>query len=113
MLSFSIDMVSSLAVSATALLACSQLALAEPKAVKMSLHRNLYSKPLEKRAPQSVDVGNAAYVGLYYVNASVGTPPQVVQLQIDTGSADVWMFGANLAQTCQQCQGGFCESFSQ
>ncbi|KAE8333821.1 aspartic peptidase domain-containing protein [Aspergillus sergii] len=31
--------------------------------------------------------------GLYWVNASVGTPPQPVQLQVDTGSSDVWMFG--------------------
>ena len=28
---------------------------------------------------------------LYLLNISVGTPPQQLQVQIDTGSADLWM----------------------
>jgi len=37
----------------------------------------------------------------YYVNVSVGSPPQSVQLQLDTGSSDVWVIaqGANVNLT--------------
>ncbi|MCJ1285237.1 hypothetical protein MMC26_004577 [Xylographa opegraphella] len=62
---------------------------------------------ITKRAPLSVTIGNEPLIGLYYVNASVGSPPQTVQLQIDTGSSDVWMFGP---QSCNSstslCLGG-------
>ena len=64
---------------------------------------------LQKRDPFTVSLGNAANVGLYYVNALVGTPPQVVQLQIDTGSSDVWMFrNGSCDSSTSQCDGGTC-----
>ena len=56
--------------------------------------------------PLSVNIGNSVLYGLYYVNASVGTPPQFVQLQIDTGSSDVWMFGPGACSGDAQCLGG-------
>jgi hypothetical protein len=71
---------------------------------------------LAKRSPFTVDLGNIDYLGggFYYVNASVGTPAQEVQLDIDTGSSDIWMFGTNSCdQTRFLCAGGvFDESAS-
>ena len=42
-----------------------------------------------KRATITETLGNAGE--LYYANVSVGNPGQLIQLQIDTGSTDVWM----------------------
>lgn len=63
---------------------------------------------LRRRAgPLSVTLGNAAV--LYYANVTVGTPGQLLQLQVDTGSSDVWMTAAS-ASFCRQsrynCEGG-------
>ncbi len=77
----------------------------------MRMYRAARSSPLQKRATFPVTVGNAILDNLYYVNASVGTPPQLVQLQIDTGSSDVWMFGPHSCDTTTSpCLGGECES---
>jgi hypothetical protein len=64
---------------------------------------------LTKRAPFSADLQNYPYVGggFYYVNATVGNPPQVVPLDIDTGSDDVWMFGVGTCENDNRvCIGG-------
>lgn len=38
---------------------------------------------------------------LYFINVTVGTPPQPFSLQLDTGSSDLW-FPADNADVCQQ-----------
>ena len=84
-----------------------------PRVVQMQMSRNKRSA-LQKRDPFTVTLGNVDTVGLYYVNASVGTPPQIIQLQIDTGSSDVWMFGPNSCEAnTSQCLGGECKSMFQ
>jgi len=81
-----------------------------PKVLSMRMYRQERSI-IQKRASLTVTVGNAFTKGLYYVNASVGTPPQLVQLQIDTGSSDVWMFGPHSCDSStSECLGGACES---
>ena len=93
-------------------LACTLVALAdaEPKVFSMRTYRRERSV-LKKRGSFSVNIGNAITNGLYFVNASVGTPVQEVQLQIDTGSSDVWMFGPNSCDPqTSPCLGGDCES---
>jgi len=44
----------------------------------------------------------------YWVNVTVGTPPQSMALQLDTGSSDFWVM-ASSADLCQQgqCLNGF------
>ncbi|EMC94055.1 hypothetical protein BAUCODRAFT_124789 [Baudoinia panamericana UAMH 10762] len=76
------------------------------KVVSMPLGRVAKRSGIQKRSPQSVTLGNAQNVGLYYVNASIGTPPQQISLQIDTGSSDVWFFSAAAAKGCKTCAGG-------
>lgn len=59
------------------------------------------------------NLGNAEQAGLYYANVTVGTPPQDLSLQIDTGSSDVWVPSAQSSycqNTAQEgCPGGSCE----
>lgn len=63
---------------------------------------------LRRRAgPISVTLGNADV--LYYANVTVGTPAQFIQLQVDTGSSDVWMTSSSAAyckQSRYNCEGG-------
>ena len=60
-----------------------------------------------RRATISEALGNAEE--LYYANVTIGTPGQLLQLQLDTGSSDVWMTESN-ATFCKQeedaCIGG-------
>jgi len=43
----------------------------------------------KRQTPIMETLTNEGY--LYFANVSVGTPPQPISLQIDTGSSDVWM----------------------
>ncbi|KAI9671061.1 MAG: hypothetical protein M1831_005146 [Alyxoria varia] len=63
--------------------------------------------PKIKRDTVAAKLGNANY--LYYANITVGTPGQLLQLQIDSGSSDVWMTATG-DEYCQEsynaCVGG-------
>ena len=55
---------------------------------------------------------NAVVAGLYAANVTVGTPGQGLQVQIDTGSSDLWLPSSTL-QICTDeseggCPGGSC-----
>ena len=81
-------------------------AVAEPRVVPMTIHRREQRGAFSKRSgAEPVSVVNAESYSLYYVDATVGSPPQKVKLQIDTGSSDVWMFGTAACNDVQ-CYGG-------
>lgn len=74
----------------------------EPKVLKMELNRRaktIHADNIEGRDTgkqyANVLIENSINTNAYLVNASVGTstPPQVVQLEVDTGSSDIWMIG--------------------
>ncbi|KAN0077578.1 Aspartic peptidase domain containing protein [Elaphomyces granulatus] len=89
---------------------------AKPKVLKMELNKRVEAihADMEERASASgkqysnIVIGNSVTATkLYFVNASVGTPPQMVQLQVDTGSSDVWMFGIHSCDPATSlCLGG-------
>ncbi|KAI9717114.1 MAG: hypothetical protein M1828_007447 [Chrysothrix sp. TS-e1954] len=80
------------------------------KVMPLNLRRNNHRVDLPrklKRATVSEPIGNAQ--SLYYANVTVGTPPQMIQLQLDTGSSDVWVTGADdnfCNQGPEACPGG-------
>lgn len=82
---------------------------AEPNVVSLPLYKN-QRRSIVKRDHGTASLDNDYIDGLFWVNATVGTPGQQVQLQIDTGSSDIWVFGASsCAESSTSCLGGFCE----
>ena len=61
---------------------------------------------LARRSNSSLPVSldNNVQNGGYFVNVSMGTPPQQLTLQLDTGSSDTWAPSIS-APICQQSQG--------
>lgn len=82
--------------------------LGSPNVVKMSFSRRM--QHASGNDTFNVTLGNYLPVGIYYVNASIGTPKQEVNLQLDTGSSDVWAFGVHSCDTSTSyCLGGACK----
>lgn len=48
--------------------------------------------------------------GLYFIELGIGTPPQPVQLAIDTGSSDMWVPLTNASHCLKsECPSGTCK----
>jgi hypothetical protein len=59
-------------------------------------------RDLSRRADSVTGVlTNQQIQGGYFLNVEVGTPPQNITLQLDTGSSDVWVPSSN-ADICTQ-----------
>lgn len=69
--------------------------------------RQVKNPDLAKRQTVAVTLGNEQV--LYYANITVGTPGQAIQVQVDTGSSDVWMSDSSAAfckENNYNCEGG-------
>jgi aspartyl protease len=93
----------------------------EPKVLKMELNRRaktIHADNIEGRDTgkqyANVLIENSINTNAYFVNASVGTstPPQVVQLEVDTGSSDIWMIGVGSCDPrTAPCLNSTCKCF--
>ncbi|KAI0011777.1 acid protease [Xylariaceae sp. FL0662B] len=66
----------------------------QPKVVSLATQRNAVSNPvhrdrLRRRGANKVELDNEET--LYFVNGTLGTPPQAVRMHLDTGSSDLWV----------------------
>lgn len=76
------------------------------------LRRRAESNLISKRDTSlTVPLGNLLSDGLYFANVSVGTPPQTLALQIDTGSSDTWVPSSS-APLCGNIKAGGCPNGS-
>lgn len=49
-------------------------------------------------------------LGYYFIELGIGTPPQLVQLGLDTGSSDTWVPLANASDCLKfECPAGACK----
>ena len=55
-----------------------------------------------RRSTDTEPVYNSEGSLLYLINVTVGTPPQKLQLQLDTGSSDIWIPWVRSLQCAQQ-----------
>ncbi|KAI1609292.1 aspartic peptidase domain-containing protein, partial [Exophiala viscosa] len=39
----------------------------------------------------------------YYIEVGIGTPPQTIDLVLDTGSSEIWAYSAQLSSSCSGC----------
>ncbi|TKA24351.1 hypothetical protein B0A50_06821 [Salinomyces thailandicus] len=81
--------------------------LAAAKVVPMSVRRNerRFNKRKRDIVSTAVPLANRQSLGLYEINITVGTPPQSMTLDLDTGSSDIWMYGPNAYSGCDACLG--------
>jgi hypothetical protein len=47
-------------------------------------------------------------VASYYIEVTVGTPPQRLSLVLDTGSSDIWAYSPASRASCPDCTNIYC-----
>lgn len=82
------------------------IATPEPGTVGFTFEKKRFAaedapRRLTRRQSNTISVGLTNEILLYFINVTVGTPPQPFSLQLDTGSSDIW-FPADNADICQQ-----------
>ena len=101
--------ITALVLAAASILSCLSpvLAVPEPGTLAVNFEKrkvNARDAPhLARRQSKTVTATLANEVLLYFINVTIGTPPQSFSLQIDTGSSDIW-FPSIEANVCEQGQ---------
>lgn len=82
--------------------------------MQIGKNREVENHLIGKRSTITATLSNG--VALYYTNVTVGTPGQPFQLQIDTGSSDVWIPSSSAALCksayAEGCPQGSCKSYT-
>jgi Eukaryotic aspartyl protease len=76
-----------------------------PRTIRMPIARK--ARDLSRRSMIQADLSNGEFN--YFIETQIGTPPQTVELKIDTGSSDTWAY-TPAACSAVNCQGGSCKS---
>ena len=80
----------------------------EPPSLKMPFAKRLSEKNKMKR-DSSIAESLSNDVTSYEITVEVGTPAQTVNLQLDTGSSDLWVLGPGACDTAScTCPSGGC-----
>ncbi|KAI0180035.1 aspartic peptidase domain-containing protein [Hypoxylon sp. FL1284] len=78
--------------------------ISQPKVINLSTQRRAVSDPIARDRMRRRDTTTATLDNqetLYFVNATLGTPPQPVRLHLDTGSSDLWVNTAD-SELCSE-----------
>lgn len=100
-------------VLAGVLLAAAAHAAAPERVVQWDIaRRQAPPVPLYRRGAGTLSGGLQNDLARYYVDVEVGTPPQKLQLQLDTGSSDVWVLAssASICAKSNSCSEGSCKN---
>lgn len=84
------------------------------QAAQLQRRATILRRSLDTRAATvTADLENAKLQGLYAANISIGTPAQNFQVQIDTGSSDLWVPASSACTVStdlpQGCPDGSCK----
>lgn len=85
---------------------------ADDKTVKYTFQRRKVNAQdpeftsLVKRQSKTINAGLSNELLLYLINVTVGTPPQPISLQLDTGSSDIW-FPSAQSSICESRRTGY------
>jgi hypothetical protein len=66
-------------------------------------------KAVSKRSTGPITIPLANALNEYLVEIEVGTPPQKIQSQLDTGSSDLWFPTGSQCPSTQACPYGHCK----
>lgn len=89
--------------------------------MKFSRHQELYRQSrlvprdtVTSDAENGLDAKYYNFLPFYYVNVTIGNPPQDLAMLIDTGSGTTWTASANSGNACslngpQTCPLGTCK----
>ena len=100
--------IASFLLAAGALLSTVGPVVASPKVVGFAFNKEIRRDVpnLHRRAKSAeVAIGNAQI--LYFINVTIGTPPQRFSLQLDTGSSDIWVPAVE-SDACTRASGRAC-----
>jgi Eukaryotic aspartyl protease len=77
---------------------------AEPKTIRMPISKQ--ARDISKRQAPVASLENEVFK--YFIQVQVGTPPQAMSLELDTGSSDTWVFSDSGCSDVG-CDQGSCE----
>lgn len=96
---------SSLVIVVNSLPYASQRSSSSYVALPFSRRQSTQGSGLRRRAFTS-PLANEIDLHEYYIEVEIGTPPQTIDLVLDTGSSEIWAYDP---EACSNCTAQYCE----